>query len=48
MGEGLEDGPGQIVHKARILILTHPVPQVTLWLWVNSVVMTQKVNMSPG
>lgn len=31
-----------------ILISTHPVPQDTLWLWVNSVVMTQKVSVSPG
>lgn len=30
-----------------MLTFTYPVPQDTLWLWVNSVVMTQKVSVSP-
>lgn len=45
MGDGLEMGLGRWVPEARMLIPTHPVPQVTLWLWVNSVVMTQKVSV---
>lgn len=41
-------GQGRGVLKVGILMSTHPVPQDTLWLWVNSVATTQKVSVSSG
>lgn len=47
-GRDWKMGQGRLVPKAGIITPSHPLPQVTLWLWVNSVAMTQKVSVSPG
>lgn len=47
-GRDWKMGQRRLVPKAGIITPTHPLPQVTLWLWVNSVAMTQKVSVTPG
>ena len=42
------NGPIQRGPQSKKPNIHPPVPQDTLWLWVNSVVMIEKVSVSPG